>query len=75
VKIFDDQFAQARRDPILLRQYFWRAATICRRKGLRHSALTIANNMQEMADALARRAGGQSKITTARRDLVVEDEE
>jgi hypothetical protein len=54
MKIFNDELTQPRRDPIRLRQYLWRAATVCRRKGLRYSAITIVNNMDELVNALAR---------------------
>jgi hypothetical protein len=54
MKISDDELALSRRDPVRLRQYLWRAATVCKRKGLRYSAITIVNNIDELAKALAR---------------------
>lgn len=63
MKSLDEQLDQARRDPVRLREYLWRAAAACRRRGLRHSAMTIVNNMDELADALTRRANVRPATT------------
>jgi hypothetical protein len=51
----DDEPANAKRDPIELRRYLWRAASICHRNGLERSAVVIAGNIDALASALARR--------------------
>jgi hypothetical protein len=49
----DDEPAKAKRDPILLRRYLWRVASVCRRNGLKRSAVVIAGNIDALASALA----------------------
>ncbi len=39
-----------------LRKYFWRAATICRRHGLKRSAVVIADNIEALTDAMIKRS-------------------
>lgn len=41
-----------------LREYFWRAAAIGRRHGLRHSAIVIADNIDTLTNAMIKRSGG-----------------
>jgi hypothetical protein len=48
----DDELSKARRDLILARRYFWRAAAICRRKGMKRAAVAIAGNIDTLADSL-----------------------
>lgn len=49
----DDEMRHARRDRAWLRQYFWRAATICRRNGLQRTAVIIAGSIDALANSLA----------------------
>jgi hypothetical protein len=51
----DDELAKARREPIELRRYLWRAASVCRRNGLNRSAVVIAGNIGVLANALEQR--------------------
>jgi hypothetical protein len=51
----DDEPGHAKGDPIELRQYLWRATSICRRNGLERSAVVIAGNIDARASALAPR--------------------
>ena len=51
----DDELTKAKRDPVLLRCYLWRAASICRRNGLKLSAVIIAGNIGVLANALEQR--------------------
>ena len=40
-----------------LRKYFWRAAAICRRHGLKQSAVVIADNIDALTNAMIKRSG------------------
>jgi hypothetical protein len=51
----DDEPANAKGEPVELRRYLWRAAGICRRNGLDRSAVVIADNIDALTSALARR--------------------
>jgi hypothetical protein len=61
--ISDDE---TKRDQIRRREYFWRAASICRRHGLKRSAVVIAANI----DALAKSQRQQTVATTRRGPFV-----
>ena len=54
---FDEELAEAKRDPRLLRQFFWRAASNCRRNGFKRSAVIIANNIDVLADCITQKYG------------------
>jgi hypothetical protein len=65
--ISDDE---TERDQIRRPQYFWRAAGICRRNGLRRSAVIIAANIDALAKSLPRQTNSMTRsgLIVARRN-------
>ena len=53
---FTEELTGAKRDPQLLRQFFWRAASNCRRNGFKRSAVIIASNIDVLADCLTQKS-------------------